>query len=286
MAKNSSDAVHDDVIEPGGKEFKQVKNRLDEEQVVPFMNELINQRDSLAQRERNLTSLTKLAEKTITEAHKLAEEMKAEATKQAEADAVELVAKNDQLTRIGNKRRFKKYGLTLLMLCLVIEASLVLFIYQDIVTEFEGWGYLGVFLISVVGNATILLPMPGLLLVITIGTILNPVLVSLIAGLGSAIGELSGYIIGYSGRGITQYNRDNKWFIKADRWMKKRGTITIFVFALAPFLPFDVAGIVGGAFRFPVWKFLIACFFGKTLLLLLMVYSASWGWDFLIRHLS
>ena len=172
------------------------------------------------------------------------------------------------------------------MLCLVIAASVVLFIYRDMVAEFEEWGYLGAFLISVVGNATILLPMPGLLIVIVLGTILNPVLVSLIAGLGSAIGELSGYIVGYSGRGIAQDNSDNKWFIRVDRWMRKRGAVTIFVFALAPFLPFDVAGMVAGAFRFPVWKFLIACFFGKTLLLLLMVYSASWGWDFLIRYLS
>ena len=183
-------------------------------------------------------------------------------------------------------RRFKKYGITLLILFLVIAASAVLFIYRDIVAEFEEWGYLGAFLISVVGNATVLLPMPGLLLVIAIGAILDPLLVSLIAGLGSAIGELSGYVVGYSGRAIAQDYRDNKWFIRADRWMKKRGTVTLFVFAFAPFLPFDVAGILGGAFRFPVWKFLVACFSGKTLLLLLMVYSASWGWDFLIRYLS
>jgi len=96
MAKTSSDAVHDDVIELGGKEFKRVKNGLDEEQVVPFINELIGQRDSLVQREEHLTSLTKLAEKTITEADKLAEEIKAEAMKQAEADAIELVAKAEE----------------------------------------------------------------------------------------------------------------------------------------------------------------------------------------------
>ncbi|MFC2012147.1 TVP38/TMEM64 family protein [Chloroflexota bacterium] len=193
---------------------------------------------------------------------------------------------NANLTGAGNRKRFKKYLIPLLMLCLVIAASALLFIYQDVVAELEEWGYLGAFVISVVGNATILLPMPGLLLVIAIGAILNPVLVSLIAGLGSAIGELSGYIVGYSGRGIARNNRDNKWFIRADRWMRKRGTVTIFVFSLAPFLPLDVAGMVAGAFRFPVWKFLVACFLGKTLLLLLMVYSASWGWDFLMSCLS
>jgi len=188
--------------------------------------------------------------------------------------------------RVRNLKRYKKFFFPLVMLCLVIVASAFLFIYRDIVAEFEQWGYFGAFLISVIGNATILLPMPGLLLVIALGTILNPLLVSLIAGLGSAIGELSGYIVGYSGHEIARNNRNNRWFVRADRWMRKRGTVTIFVFALAPFLPLDVAGIIASAFHFPVWKFLVACFFGKTLLLLLMVYSASWGWDILLNLTS
>ncbi|MFC1954860.1 YqaA family protein [Chloroflexota bacterium] len=191
------------------------------------------------------------------------------------------LTENDKPALIWNMKQFKKFFLPLVMLCLVIAVSIFLFIYRDIVAEFEQWGYIGVFLISVVGNATILLPMPGLLLVIVIGTILNPLLVSLIAGLGSAIGELSGYIVGYCGHEIAKTNTNNKWFIRADRWMSKQGTLTVFIFA--PFLPLDVAGIIAGAFRFPVWKFLAACFFGKTLLILLMVYSASWGWDILLR---
>jgi len=191
-----------------------------------------------------------------------------------------------KLTEAGNLKQYKKYIIPLVMLCLVIAISAFLFIFRDIVTEFKQWGYLGAFIISVIGNATILLPMPGLLLVITIGTILNPLLVSLIAGLGSAIGELSGYIVGYSGHQIAVNRRDSKWFIRADRWMKRQGFLTIFVFALAPFLPLDAAGIVAGAFRFPVWKFLLACFLGKTLLILILVFSASWGWDILLRLIS
>ena len=90
-SNNSDNTNKEDIIEIGGKEFKRVKNGLDENEVGPFINDLIDQRDSLIKRENHLSSLTKLAEKTITEADKLAEEIRAEAKKQAEIDAVEVV---------------------------------------------------------------------------------------------------------------------------------------------------------------------------------------------------
>lgn len=175
----------------------------------------------------------------------------------------------------------KKSFVPLLILLLVVTITVVLFIYRDRVSEFEELGYLGTFLISLVANATIILPMPGLLLLIPLGAVFNPVLVALIGGAGGAIGELSGYFVGYSGRRIA---RNNKWFVRAKDWMRKWGAIAIFVFALAPFLPLDIAGIVAGAFHFPIWKFLLACFLGKTLLYIVMVLTGVWGWEALLRY--
>ena len=65
-----------------------------------------------------------------------------------------------------------------------------------------------------------------------------------------------------------------------EEWMKKWGSATIFVFSLAPFLPFDVAGIAAGALRFPLWKFLIASFLGKVILYVCATLAAAWGWGF------
>lgn len=97
MGKNNSDnSTKDDVIEIAGKEFHRVKNGLDENEVGPLINDIIDERDALLRREEHLSSLTKLAEKTITEADKLAEEIKAETMKQAEADAVEVVARAEE----------------------------------------------------------------------------------------------------------------------------------------------------------------------------------------------
>ena len=60
--------------------------------------------------------------------------------------------------------------------------------------------------------------------------------------------------------------------------MKKWGSMAIFVFALAPFLPLDIAGIAAGTLRFPVWKFLVACLCGKALLYTGMTLATAWGW--------
>ena len=96
MGKNNDSTVRDDVIEVGGGEFRRVKNGLDETQVIPFINDIISQRDALIQREEHLSSLTKLAEKTISEADNLATEIKEETVKQAESDAAEILAKAEE----------------------------------------------------------------------------------------------------------------------------------------------------------------------------------------------
>lgn len=179
----------------------------------------------------------------------------------------------------GARQGWKRFLMPALMLLAIIGVSAVLFIFRDIVRDFEEFGYLGAFLISLVGNATVIFPMPGLLLVVALGAVLNPWLVALAGGVGGALGELSGYAVGLSGRGFA---RNNKWVLRAEGWMKRWGMTTIFAFALLPFLPFDVAGLIAGASRYPLWKFLIAATLGKTLLYLLMVFAASWGWDFLI----
>jgi uncharacterized membrane protein YdjX (TVP38/TMEM64 family) len=58
------------------------------------------------------------------------------------------------------------------------------------------------------------------------------------------------------------------WYRRAEGWMKRHGSLTIFVFALT-FMPVDAVGIVAGALRFPFWKYVLAIFFGylpKTLI--------------------
>lgn len=78
------------------KEFEIVKNGLSEEQVVTFVNELISEQENLLQRQGNLSSLTKLAERTVTEAQKLADEIKKEATDKANEEVSKIIAEAEK----------------------------------------------------------------------------------------------------------------------------------------------------------------------------------------------
>ncbi len=92
MAKNGNK----DVVELWGREFDLAKNGLNEAQIVPFVNELIGERDQLVQSMEHLSSLTKLAEKTIVEADRLAEEIKKEAIDQTKTEATAIMAKAEE----------------------------------------------------------------------------------------------------------------------------------------------------------------------------------------------
>ncbi|HEY86748.1 MAG TPA: VTT domain-containing protein [Dehalococcoidia bacterium] len=182
----------------------------------------------------------------------------------------------------GERLRNRAIPLLILILVLAITIALFLFFQQNLekIKEFQNFGYPGAFLISLVSTATIILPTPGLLLLIALGIAFNPVLVGLVGAVGGTVGEITGYVLGHSGRGLTQRN---KLFVKAEGWMKRGGFVTIFLFSLLPFLPVDIVGILAGALRFPIWKFLLACFFGKAILYVVMVQTGGWGWESLLH---
>ncbi len=190
---------------------------------------------------------------------------------------------NNKQAEVGKREWLKHRFIPLLTLLLVVAITVVLFIYRDRVAELSNYGYLGAFIISLVANATIILPVPGLLLLFALGAIFNPILVGLVGAVGGAIGETTGYILGYSGRGVA---RGSKIYVRAEGWMRRRGFVTIFLFSLLPFLPLDVAGMAAGVLRFPFWKFLLACFLGKALLYIVLIKTGVWGWEVVLRYFS
>ena len=97
--------VKDDVAVLAGHEFKRVKNGLDEAQVAPFINELIKDRDKLAQSQDHITSLNRLAERAIVEADKLATQIRTEAAEQAKAESAAIVDKaKEQARQIAERK--------------------------------------------------------------------------------------------------------------------------------------------------------------------------------------
>jgi uncharacterized membrane protein YdjX (TVP38/TMEM64 family) len=147
---------------------------------------------------------------------------------------------------------------------LAIAAAISVLVFQvsDRVEQFGLYGYPGVFVINLLGNATVILPAPSLAIVSVTGSVLNPYLVGLSAGAGSALGELTGYLAGYGGRAAVQ---DQERYQQIAAWMHRYGLWVILVLAIIPNPLFDLAGIAAGVLKIPVYRFLLVCWLGKTI---------------------
>lgn len=145
---------------------------------------------------------------------------------------------------------------------IAVAISVLVFRLSDRVEQFGLYGYPGIFIINLLGNATVVLPAPSLAIVSVAGSVLNPYLVGLFAGAGSALGELTGYLAGYSGRAVIQNQERYEQMLA---WMQKHALWVIFVLSVIPNPLFDLAGIAAGALKIPVHHFLFVCWLGKTI---------------------
>jgi len=133
------------------------------------------------------------------------------------------------------------------------------------------FGYFGVFLISLIGALSIIVPIPYTLVIYLLGSVLDPLLIAVSGGLGSALGEFSGYMLGYYGRAVLSEERRRKM----DFMMKvfhHYGFAAIFLFALTP-LPDDLLFIPLGIMRYRFVKAFIPAFLGKMLMCFILAYS-------------
>lgn len=170
------------------------------------------------------------------------------------------------------KKGWKLTALRIFAFAAVLALTAALFYYRDQVARFEAFGYPGIFLISLFSNATIILPVPGILITSAMGTIFNPYGVALAAGSGATCGEISGYLLGFSGQGVIE---NKTWYERISRWMKKYGDVIVFLLALIPNPLFDIAGLVAGALKIPLWRFLIWTWLGKTIKMFVFAISGA-----------
>ena len=192
----------------------------------------------------------------------------------------------DEDKGIAGKRAFisRNLFLRIFAILIVIGITVSIFIFRDQVAELKTYGYLGAFLISLTAAATVILPVPGIVLIAALGTVegYNPVLIGLSAGAGAALGEITGYIAGYSGQIVAE---NTELYIRLEKMMNRRGTIILFLFSVFPNPFFDLAGAVAGFLRFPLWKFLLVCFVGKTLMNIGVASLGGWGWSWITENL-
>lgn len=165
---------------------------------------------------------------------------------------------------------------TVVTLALATSITFLVFRYYEQLSRLGPWNYLSTFLIELTASSTIFLPVPGQAYAFAIAGTLNPLLVGLIGGVASALGELTGYFIGSGGRDVIQ---GHKHYVRFHGLTARWGGPLLFLFAALP-VPFDVAGIWAGTARYPIWRFLAYVGAGKiikvTVVAVAGYYSASW----------
>src|SRR6266540_7191064 len=155
----------------------------------------------------------------------------------------------------------KALSILVLLASIVLSIS-VLFIPLD-PAVMRTYGYGGVFLITLLGAATLFIPGPTMVATFVVCAMLNPAIVSLVAGLGSAIGESTGYVAGYASRAlIAPQERRNTWYQRIFHWMGSHPFLTIFLLDAIPNLLGDMAGLIAGRIKYSYSKFLLASFLG------------------------
>ncbi|OQA17215.1 MAG: SNARE associated Golgi protein [Chloroflexi bacterium ADurb.Bin360] len=142
-----------------------------------------------------------------------------------------------------------------------VGVTAAIFYFRTSIEQYKAVSYPAIFLISVLGNATVIFPAPSYAIAFSGGAVLNPYGVGVAAGLGAALGELTGYLIGSSGRVIAKSNLHARFEALITKW----GWLTIFGLSLIPNPFFDIGGIVAGMMKMPVWKFLLATAAGKVI---------------------
>lgn len=151
------------------------------------------------------------------------------------------------------------------------------------------YSYLGIFLISLLGAASIFVPIPSMVVIFILGGLqvgnpptwaFDPLLIAVFAGAGAAMGEFSGYLIGLGGRKVIGKRHKKKMDILM-KLFKRFGPIMIFVFALTP-LPDDLLFIPLGMMRYSLPVAFISALFGKFLSNLIIAYAGRFSLQVII----
>jgi membrane protein YqaA with SNARE-associated domain len=149
------------------------------------------------------------------------------------------------------------------------------------IDRFAPTAYLVVFVVTLLSNVGIFVPVYiHVSIMMAAAQYWNPVLVALTASVAGALGEMSGYYAGYLGKRIAQLE-NIPGYQRLVGWMKKYGPWGILIISAQPILPFDVAGLLAGASKMPLWKFLLPCWAGRFPKYLLACYLGPALWSLL-----
>lgn len=156
----------------------------------------------------------------------------------------------------------------ILLLALVLNVLVVLLPPS----WFDGWGslgYVGVFVVTLLANASVFIPVPYPGIVAKLGAHLNVGGVALLGAAGSSIGESTAFLVGRAGKGVVEETRFFRWLQHQLR-TPLRAFIVLFALSAPPNPFFDIAGLTAGSIGVPFPIFLAATFSGRIVRMLIL----------------
>lgn len=174
-------------------------------------------------------------------------------------------------------------ALRVIALLAVIAITIFIYSIRDQAEQLQAYGYPGIFILSLLSNATIILPAPGLAVTFAAGGVFDPFWVGIAAGAGAALGELTGYVAGFSGQGVLE---GTKVYERMEDLTRRYGSWTVLFLAIIPNPFFDVAGAAAGALRMPVSTFLLWATIGKIIKMWIFAYAGALSVDWLFQLLG
>jgi membrane protein YqaA with SNARE-associated domain len=197
------------------------------------------------------------------------------------------------------KRASKRweYYVALAGILLIVGLGVGVVCFWEQVQALQQYGYLGAFLISIFGGATIIAPIPMTPVVFALGAItkpefapyLGPVFIGIAAGLGDTIGGVTTYMTGYGGGTALQEMKEGKiksGYQRMVGWVQRRGSLTLFVLSAVVNPFFFPAALAAGALRFGLKRFIFITWTGKTIKGITVAMAGYWGLGSLLRALG
>ena len=182
-------------------------------------------------------------------------------------------------------------------LLLTATVVVLVFFFWEEIRGLEHYGYLGAFVISVFGGATIIAPIPMTPVVFALGTVMKPafapymgpIFVGIAAGLGETLGGLSIYMTGYGGGTALHDMKEGKIksaYTRMMGWVERRGSLTLFILSAVVNPFFYPAALAAGALRFGIWRFVFISLLGKTIKGITVASAGYWGLGSILRALG
>jgi membrane protein YqaA with SNARE-associated domain len=212
--------------------------------------------------------------------------------------------KNEMERRpVSSKGKYIGLSIMIGMIVISVVGSAFLVLNFQYIAELENQGLLGLFVISIFAGSPLPIPTPTMILTFTLGSILNPVFVGLVAGFGNGVGNGLVYLTGHGGflffknLSFSSNSEEGRpsWINRVMTKLsmpkirdlaRRRAMLSVFLLSMYP-NPFLLPIIIGmGATRYKFWKFFLAVWAGKTVESMVLSFLGYFGLRSLLRYIG